>query len=561
MYFKIFKFLLVIFLFYQSPLYSQSTSFVDLNSKNLSNYFSGLVALENNQNSDALNFFDTSKNLIEKHNLYLQKYVLSLILENKISKAIRVIKKYEKNENSIFFEAKLLLILNDISEKNYDNARRNLEISSILFNDDRINLAIIETLKQYLTVFKDKRFVKSEKNFGNLTLISETFQKCYLNDVNTEKYFLKLINESQDDYSRYIYFYLNFLIENNNFKQAKKLSNEINFINSTLLLSQAKSWIQNENFKNFKRMFSCKNQNDLLVELLFLISNLYSSQDDFVKSNFYLNISNFFNPKFIFNLSLAAENYYLNENYHRSKKVLKSFKKEDNFYYWYRIKKEAEIMLLKEDEEKALNYIESEFNNVDIKNKKILFDIANLYRNFKKYEKAISFYSEILDNFQNDSIIKSDLLYRRGGSYERVGDYKKADSDLLKSLEINPDNAYVLNYLAYSWLERNFKIKKAMSMLEKAYEIESEDPYIIDSIGWAHYLLKDYLKAESFLKRAVELMPNDPIVNDHYGDILWKLNKKIQARYFWQNVLLMDDAEDEMLEKIKVKLINGLVSS
>ena len=67
-----------------------------------------------------------------------------------------------------------------------------------------------------------------------------------------------------------------------------------------------------------------------------------------------------------------------------------------------------------------------------------------------------------------------------------------------------------------------------------------------------YYLIDDYLKAEKFLKRAVELMPDDPIVNDHYGDILWKLNRKIQARCFWTNVLKMDDAEEEMLKKIKI---------
>ena len=38
-------------------------------------------------------------------------------------------------------------------------------------------------------------------------------------------------------------------------------------------------------------------------------------------------------------------------------------------------------------------------------------------------------------------------------------------------------------------------------------------------------------------------MPNDPIVNDHYGDILWKMNRKIQARYFWKSVLKMNDTE------------------
>ena len=53
-------------------------------------------------------------------------------------------------------------------------------------------------------------------------------------------------------------------------------------------------------------------------------------------------------------------------------------------------------------------------------------------------------------------------------------------------------------------------------------------------------------------------MPDDPIVNDHYGDILWKLNRKIQARYFWSNVLKMDDAEEEMINKINIKLVEGI---
>ena len=69
-------------------------------------------------------------------------------------------------------------------------------------------------------------------------------------------------------------------------------------------------------------------------------------------------------------------------------------------------------------------------------------------------------------------------------------------------------------------------------MLEIAYKAESNDPYIIDSIGWAYYLINDFFKAEKFLKRAVELMPDDPIVNDHYGDILWKLDRKIKLVIF-----------------------------
>ena len=155
----------------------------------------------------------------------------------------------------------------------------------------------------------------------------------------------------------------------------------------------------------------------------------------------------------------------------------------------------------------------------------------------------------------------SELMYRRGGSYERLGNYEKADEDLLNSLKINPDDAYVLNYLAYSWLERDYKIDEAMEMLKKAYDLRSNDPYITDSIGWAYYLIENYIEAEKYLKKAVELMPEDATVNDHYGDILWKLNRNMQARYFWNYVLSLDNADEEIKQKINIKILEGLKNS
>ena len=95
-------------------------------------------------------------------------------------------------------------------------------------------------------------------------------------------------------------------------------------------------------------------------------------------------------------------------------------------------------------------------------------------------------------------------------------------------------------------------------MLEEAYKQEQNDPYIIDSIGWAYYLVNDFSKAEKFIKRAVELTPSDPIVNDHYGDILWKLDRKIQATYYWKNVLSFKDTEEKMKKDISIKLLKGL---
>ena len=553
---KIIKIILIIFL-YQTPLYSKNTSFDNFNSKNFSDYFSGIVAFENKHNSDSLKFFESSKILLKQHNLFLKRYITTLVLENKIPKAINVIKNNLRGSNTDFFDAYLLLIIDSFKNNNFDQVELYLEKAAIFSKNDRFNAAIIETLKQYNFVFKEKKLIDNKKNFGTLSAIAETFQRCYLDDTKTENYFLNLINKNDADYSRYIYFYITYLIQKKRITEAKVLSNNINYINSTLLLSQGKSWIDKENFQKFNQVFSCQNHNHILSEFLFLISNLYSSEDTFERSNFYLYLSNFLNSKFIYNLSLVVENYYLNKDYEKAKKILKNFKKEDDFYYWNRKKKEAQIILIQKNRKESLKFIVSEFNKVKEPNDKMIFDLANFYKRSKDYKTAIKYYSKIIENLSENSEIKSDLLYRRGGSYERDGDYFNADKDLLESLNINPNDAYVLNYLAYSWLERDYKIDEAMEMLKTAYAEESDDPYIIDSIGWAYYLINDYTEAEKYLKRAVEMMPDDPIVNDHYGDILWKLNRKIQARYFWKNVLKMDDVEKEIIKNINVKLIEG----
>ena len=558
---KFFK-LFLILLLYQNPLYSKNTSLNDFNARYLSNYFSGIVAYENLDNTEALKFFNSSKILIKQHDAYLERYVFSLVLDGKVKKAINQVKQSSTKNNSDFFQANLLLAVDSLKKKNFKKSKVYIDRSYEFINNDRLSLIIAETFKQYLSVFEEKKLMKQKKTFGNFSLINEVFQRCYLNDKDTERYFNTLINSQNDaDYSRYAFFLSSYLIENDNYDKAKKVTNNFDYLNSSVLISQGKKWIEDKNLGNFQDIFLCTNSNDIVSELFFLIANLYSSQNDYEKSNFYLNIANYLNPKFIFNLSLLAENYYLNDDYSNTLKTLKIFDKKHEFYYWFKLKKESQIILKKSDQKTSLNFINEKFKAIKNPNKKIIFDIANMHKNAKRYIEAISFYDQILLKMDVNSDLYAEILYRRGGSYERSGDYIKADKDLLKSLEANPDDAYVLNYLAYSWLEREHKIDTALKMLEKAYAARSNDPYIIDSIGWAYYLVDEYERAENFLKRAVELMPQDPIVNDHYGDILWQLDRKIQARYFWQAVLNLDETEDAMKETIKNKLIEGLKNS
>lgn len=558
---KFLKFILIL-LIYQSPLYSKNNTLNDFNSRFLSNYFSGIVAYENSDNSQALKFFNSSKFLIKQHEIYLEKYTFALVLNGKVKKAINQIKQNSTKDNSNFFQANLLLAIDSLKKGDYKSSEQYINRSYELINNDRFSLIIAEIFKEYLYVFNEKKIPKSKKKFGNFSYINEVFQRCYLGDQSTKTYFKRLINSQNDaDYSRYAFFFVNYLIESEKYDEAKQITDDFDYLNSSLLISQGKKWIEDTKFKNFLDIFSCTNSSDIMGEFFFLVANLYSSQGDYEKSNFYLNISNYLNPKFTLNLSLLAENYYTNEDYENTKKTLEVFDKTNEFYYWFKIKKEAQIISNNLDKDVSLKFINSKFKGIKNPNKKMTFDIANFNKNAKKYAKAINYYDQILLNIDSNSDLYAEILYRRGGSYERSGDYKNADNDLLKSLEINPDDAYVLNYLAYSWLEREYKIDTALEMLENAYASRSNDPYIIDSIGWAYFLVGQYEKAENFLKRAVELMPQDPIVNDHYGDILWKLNRKIQARYFWQYVLKLEETEDEMKKNIKEKLIDGIKQS
>ena len=205
MFLKFLKLVLLIFLSYQTPLYSKSATFNDFNSRDLSNYFSGIVAFENRDNSVALKFFNLTKVLINKHDSYLKRYVNSLVLDNKVPQAINVLNNNANKSNSDFYDAYIILIIDSLKKNNFKKADEYLTQSLKFQDEDRINLVIFETLKQYIYTFKNKKILDNKKDFGSLSLIAETFQRCYIEDKRTSSFFLNLINNQQGDYSRYIF--------------------------------------------------------------------------------------------------------------------------------------------------------------------------------------------------------------------------------------------------------------------------------------------------------------------------------------------------------------------
>ncbi len=551
--------LFVIFYIYQTSAFSKATVGKDFNPKYLSSYLSAII-LQNNQNSaDSIKHFNSSKALINKHQEYLKKYISTLVVNGEVKKSINTIK--QNKNNSKFFEANLLLLIDGFKKKQFNKNIKLLNELKRYREYSDYHYIIYEVLNSYNNLFLTKEINLKNKNLGKLSLINEAFQYCYLNKSDTDLKFINLVNSEDGDYTRYLFFYFNNLIKKKDFETVNKISKSINDLNSNLLILQAKHWVNDSNFNKFNDFFSCDNEADILGEFFFLIANFLGSEENYERSNFYANISNYLNPKFYFNLTHLISNYFASEKYEITRKLLENFIKEDEVYYWYKLKKISQIIFAEEDSIKSLSFIESKFKSNSDPSIKIIYDMANIYKRNKEFEKSIKYYSLLLKKLNNKSEEYADVLYKRGSSYERLGDDLKSDKDLIKSLKIKPNEPYVLNYLGYSWLERNYKIQEAISMLDKAYNEKENDPFIIDSVGWGYYLVGDYINAEIFLRKAIQLMPKDPIVNDHYGDILWKLNRKIQAKYYWESAIKSEDVEESMKENLSKKLLKGLNES
>ncbi|NJM92508.1 MAG: tetratricopeptide repeat protein [Rhodospirillaceae bacterium] len=186
--------------------------------------------------------------------------------------------------------------------------------------------------------------------------------------------------------------------------------------------------------------------------------------------------------------------------------------------------------------------------------------LGQLLRSNKKFEEAAKVYGVAIDRLGTLEPEDWQLFYYRGISYERAKQWPPAEKDFQKALELSPDEPYVLNYLAYTWVERRENLDQALKMLEKAVGQRPEEGFIIDSLGWAHFMLGRYPEAVTELERAVALAPTDPVLNDHLGDAYWKVGRHQEARFQWSRALSFDPEPDQA-PKLQQKLDQGLVDN
>src|ERR1700738_5034317 len=184
--------------------------------------------------------------------------------------------------------------------------------------------------------------------------------------------------------------------------------------------------------------------------------------------------------------------------------------------------------------------------------------LGNVERGRKKFADCAQTYSLGIDilpanNDKNNWV----YYYYRGICEERSKQWSKAEVDMRKALELQPEQAHVLNYLGYSWIDQGINLDEGMKMIKRAVDQRPDDGYIVDSLGWAYYRIGGYEDAVKNLERAIDLKPEDPTINAHLGDAYWRTSPTMLPKFQWAHARDLNP-EPEELPKIEAKIENGL---
>jgi len=161
------------------------------------------------------------------------------------------------------------------------------------------------------------------------------------------------------------------------------------------------------------------------------------------------------------------------------------------------------------------------------------FALAQVYEKAKNY-REMGRSLDAVEKLAAASDEKVNVYFMRGAMYERMKQYDPAEKEFRKVLDLDPDNASVLNYLGYMLADRNVRLEDAHGMISRAVEQDPHNGAYLDSLGWVLFRMGKLDDAEMYLRRALEQTSRDPTVHDHLADVLTRQGKLKEAVTEWE---------------------------
>ena len=142
--------------------------------------------------------------------------------------------------------------------------------------------------------------------------------------------------------------------------------------------------------------------------------------------------------------------------------------------------------------------------------------------------------------------------YYLASIFEKDGQYPEARQLVQIIVEKDPNNAHALNFLGYSYLERNEKLDIAYEYITKAVALKPDDGYIRDSLAWYYYHTGKFPEALVEAKKASELVKGDVTITKHLGMIYQRLRIYDKAKVYLTEALKNAQVQSERDDVLKI---------
>lgn len=173
---------------------------------------------------------------------------------------------------------------------------------------------------------------------------------------------------------------------------------------------------------------------------------------------------------------------------------------------------------------------------------------ASFYEDTFQYKRAIQTMADVK---MRKGFTESHSYYL-ASLMEKDGQYLEARKLVQVIVDKDPNNAHALNFLGYSYLERNERMDVAFDYISKAVKLRPDDGYIRDSLAWYYFQTGKFKEALTEAKKAFELVKSDVIITKHLGMIYQRLNNLDKARELLTQALKQAKVEAEKEDVLKI---------
>ena len=169
------------------------------------------------------------------------------------------------------------------------------------------------------------------------------------------------------------------------------------------------------------------------------------------------------------------------------------------------------------------------------------------YLHVKKFSEAIHHFNtaEVIALATNPKVLDYRFYFQYGEACERNQEFKQADENLQKCINLSPDFGEALNYLGYMLADRGEQLPRARNLIEKAVQLEPKNGAYLDSLAWVLFKQKQPQQALPWLLKAMEFSPEpDATVLDHLGEVYMALHQSAKAIESWKKSISIESNPD-----------------